>query len=42
MRCLEILTNGGVAVVPAEEIDWNAFRAAVQPVVEREIARLGG
>lgn len=41
-RCLDILRNDGVAIVPAEEIDWSAFRAAVQPVVEREIARLGG
>jgi TRAP-type transport system periplasmic protein len=41
-RCLDILRSDGVAIVPAEEINWNAFRTAVQPVVEREIARLGG
>jgi TRAP-type C4-dicarboxylate transport system substrate-binding protein len=41
-RCLELLGQDGVAVVPPEEIDWAAFRAAVAPVVAREIARLGG
>jgi TRAP-type C4-dicarboxylate transport system substrate-binding protein len=41
-RCLAILKQDGVAVVPAEEIDWPAFRAAVAPIVQREIARLGG
>lgn len=41
-RCLDLLARDRVAVVPAEEIDFAAFRAAVAPVVEREIARLGG
>ena len=41
-RCLDILKSDGVTIVPAEEIDWSAFRSAVQPVVEREITRLGG
>jgi TRAP-type transport system periplasmic protein len=41
-RCLDILAREGVAVVTADEIDWNAFRAAVAPIVEREVARLGG
>jgi TRAP-type C4-dicarboxylate transport system substrate-binding protein len=41
-RCLEVLAGEGVAVVTAEEIDWPAFRGAVAPIVEREVARLGG
>jgi TRAP-type C4-dicarboxylate transport system substrate-binding protein len=41
-RCLEVLAREGVAVVTADEIDWPAFRAAVAPIVEREVARLGG
>jgi TRAP-type C4-dicarboxylate transport system substrate-binding protein len=41
-RCLDALRSDGVAIVPAEEIDFGAFRAAVQPVVERQIAKLGG
>ncbi len=36
------LAHERVAVVPPEEIDFAAFRAAVEPVVQREIARLGG
>lgn len=42
VRCMDILRRDGVTVVPAEEIDWAAFRAAVQPVVDRQIALLGG
>lgn len=41
-RCLEILQREGVAVVGADEIDWSGFRAAVAPLVEHEVARLGG
>lgn len=41
-RCLELLARNGVAVVQANEIDWPAFQAAVAPIVEREVARLGG
>lgn len=41
-RCLDVLARAGVAVVTAEEIDWDAMRAAVAPVVEREVHRLGG
>jgi TRAP-type C4-dicarboxylate transport system substrate-binding protein len=41
-RCLEVLAREGVAVVGADEIDWEGFRAAVAPVVEHEVARLGG
>jgi TRAP-type C4-dicarboxylate transport system substrate-binding protein len=41
-RCLDVLAGAGVTVVTADEIDWPAFRAAVAPIVEREVARLGG
>lgn len=41
-RCLDVLANAGVAVVGADAIDWPAFRAAVEPVVTREVARLAG
>jgi TRAP-type transport system periplasmic protein len=41
-RCLEVLEHDGVAVVAADEIDWDAFRAAVAPIVAREVSRLGG
>lgn len=40
-RCLALIEQDGVTVVPAAEIDWPAFRAAVDPIVQREIARLG-
>jgi tripartite ATP-independent transporter DctP family solute receptor len=39
-RCLAVLANDGVAVVPADGIDFAAFRAAVAPIVSRELARL--
>jgi TRAP-type transport system periplasmic protein len=39
-RCLARLQTDGVAVVPAEAIDFQAFRAAVAPIVSRELARL--
>jgi tripartite ATP-independent transporter DctP family solute receptor len=39
-RCLALLEKDGVAVVPAEGIDFEAFRAAVAPIVARELARL--
>jgi C4-dicarboxylate-binding protein DctP len=39
-RCLMLLENDGVAVVPADRIDFAAFRAAVAPIVARELARL--
>jgi TRAP-type transport system periplasmic protein len=39
-RCLALLEADGVAVVPAEDIDFAAFRAAVAPIVARELARL--
>lgn len=40
--CLDVLANAGVAVVGADAIDWPAFRAAVEPIVTREVARLAG
>jgi C4-dicarboxylate-binding protein DctP len=39
-RCLALLKEDGVAVVPAEAIDFEAFRAAVAPIVSREVAKL--
>jgi TRAP-type transport system periplasmic protein len=39
-RCLALLKEDGVAVVPAQAIDFEAFRAAVAPIVTRELARL--
>jgi TRAP-type C4-dicarboxylate transport system substrate-binding protein len=39
-RCLALLEKDGVEVVPAEAIDFPAFRAAVAPIVARELARL--
>jgi TRAP-type transport system periplasmic protein len=39
-RCLALLTKDGVAVVPADAIDFAAFRTAVAPIVARELARL--
>jgi TRAP-type C4-dicarboxylate transport system substrate-binding protein len=39
-RCLALLATDGVAVVPAESIDIQAFRAAVSPIVARELAHL--
>jgi tripartite ATP-independent transporter DctP family solute receptor len=39
-QCLALLQRDGVAVVPADEIDMAAFRTAVAPIVERELARL--
>jgi TRAP-type transport system periplasmic protein len=39
-RCLALLEKDGVAVVPAASIDFAAFRAAVAPIVSRELARL--
>ena len=39
-RCLALLEKDGVAVVPAGNIDFPAFRAAVAPIVSRELARL--
>jgi TRAP-type transport system periplasmic protein len=41
-RCLELIARSGVAVVEANEIDWDGFKSAVAPIVEREVARLGG
>jgi TRAP-type transport system periplasmic protein len=41
-RCLDVLAREGVAVVDAGDIDFTAFKAAVAPVVEREVARLAG
>jgi TRAP-type transport system periplasmic protein len=41
-RCLALLAKDGVAVVPADAIDFAAFRTAVAPIVAREIARLPG
>jgi TRAP-type transport system periplasmic protein len=39
-RCLALLEKDGIAIVPAEAIDFAAFRAAVAPIVAREAARL--
>jgi TRAP-type C4-dicarboxylate transport system substrate-binding protein len=39
-QCLAVLQKDGVAIVSADEIDFAAFRAAVAPIVEREMARL--
>jgi TRAP-type transport system periplasmic protein len=39
-RCLALLETDGVAVVPAERINFADFRAAVAPIVARELARL--
>jgi tripartite ATP-independent transporter DctP family solute receptor len=39
-RCLALLQKDGVAIVPADRIDFAAFRAAVAPIVARELARL--
>ena len=39
-RCLALLEKDGVAVVQAQAIDFPAFRAAVAPIVARELARL--
>jgi C4-dicarboxylate-binding protein DctP len=41
-RCLALLAEEGVAVVPADAIDFAAFRTAVAPIVARELARLPG
>ena len=41
-RCLALLAKDGVAVVPADAIDFAAFRTAVAPIVARELARLPG
>jgi C4-dicarboxylate-binding protein DctP len=40
-RCLKLLQDDGVAIVPAEEIDRAAFRAALSGILSREQARLG-
>jgi TRAP-type transport system periplasmic protein len=39
-QCLALLQQDGVAIVPASAIDLAAFRSAVAPIVERELARL--
>ncbi len=39
-QCLAALQQDGVAIVPAAEIDFAALRAAVAPIVGRELARL--
>jgi TRAP-type C4-dicarboxylate transport system substrate-binding protein len=39
-RCLALLEEDGVAVVPAEAIDFATLRTAVAPIVSRELARL--
>jgi TRAP-type C4-dicarboxylate transport system substrate-binding protein len=39
-RCLALLAKDRVAVVPPEDIDFEAFRAAVAPTVARVLARL--
>jgi TRAP-type C4-dicarboxylate transport system substrate-binding protein len=39
-RCLALLEQDGVAMVQAQAIDFPAFRAAVAPIVARELARL--
>jgi TRAP-type transport system periplasmic protein len=39
-RCLALLETNGVTIVPAKAIDFEAFRAAVAPIVARELARL--
>jgi TRAP-type C4-dicarboxylate transport system substrate-binding protein len=39
-RCLALLEKDGVAIVPADRIDFAALRAAVAPIVARELARL--
>ena len=40
-HCLKVLRDDGVEIVPAEEIDRDAFRAAAAPVVSREVAKIG-
>lgn len=40
-RCLELLRQEGTAIVPPEEIDHAAFKAAAAPIVARETARIG-
>lgn len=40
-RCLAVLAEAGVAVVPAAEIDRAAFKARAAPIVTREAARIG-
>jgi TRAP-type transport system periplasmic protein len=39
-RCLALLEKDGIAVVQAQAIDFPAFRAAVAPIVSRELSRL--
>jgi TRAP-type transport system periplasmic protein len=39
-RCLALLEKDSVAIVPAGGIDFASFRAAVAPIVSRELARL--
>jgi TRAP-type transport system periplasmic protein len=39
-RCLALIEKDGVAVVSAEALDFQGFRAAVAPIVARELARL--
>jgi C4-dicarboxylate-binding protein DctP len=40
-RCLTLLKDDGVAIVPADEIDRDGFKAALAPIVTRESARFG-
>ena len=39
-QCLAALQRDGVAIVPAQDIDFAGFRAAVDPIVGRELERL--
>ena len=40
-HCLKVLRDDGVEIVPADEIDRDAFRAAAAAIVNREVARIG-
>jgi tripartite ATP-independent transporter DctP family solute receptor len=41
VRCLEVLTGDGAAIVSPAEIDFAAFKAAVAPIIAREAAAVG-
>jgi C4-dicarboxylate-binding protein DctP len=40
-HCLQVLRDDGVEIIPAEEIDRDAFRAAAASIVNREVAKIG-
>jgi len=40
-RCMQLLAEDGVAIVPAAEIDRAGFKAALAPLIARESARFG-